>query len=369
MKDEPALLVRLADRSYPIHLGEGLLDRAGQLIAPVLREPRVFLVVDANLLDTPHPERLAASLATADIAVETLAVPPGEGSKSFAGLERLIDGLLERGIERRSTILALGGGVVGDLAGFAAAIVLRGVDYVQLPTTLLAQVDSAVGGKTGIDTARGKNLVGAFKQPRAVVADTSALDSLPLRELRAGYAEIVKYGCIRDAAFFAWLEEHGGKLLAGDPEARATAVRRSLEIKAAIVARDEREESGERALLNFGHTFAHAYEALAGYGSRLLHGEAVAIGMVAAARLSARLGLAPETDARRLERHLEASGLPISPRALGLSFAPEALLARMRHDKKVAAGRPRFVLWRGIGDAVLTEAVPRDMLYELLAAG
>ena len=368
MSDEPALVVRLGDRSYPIHLGAGLLERAGELIAPLLRTPRVYLVTDAGLLATPHPARLSAGLAEAGLAVETLPVPAGESSKSFAGLEQLIEALLERGIERHSTILALGGGVVGDLAGFAAAVVLRGVDYVQIPTTLLAQVDSAVGGKTGINTRHGKNLVGAFKQPRAVVVDVSVLDSLPARELRAGYAEIVKYGCIRDAAFFAWLEAHGPALLAGDPGARVRAVRRALEIKAEIVARDEREESGERALLNFGHTFAHAYEALAGYGSRLLHGEAVAIGMVRAASLSARLGLAPEADTLRLRRHLETVGLPVSPRDRDLAFAPEALLASMRHDKKIAAGRLRFVLWRGIGEAMLTEAVRTDVLLELLAA-
>ncbi len=368
MSRQPTLTVRLADRSYPIHLEECLLDRAGSLIAPLLREPRLFLVTDENLTRTPHPVRLLRSLEAAGLTVETLPIPAGENSKSFAGLERLVEALLERGIERRSTILALGGGVTGDLAGFAAAIVLRGVDYIQIPTTLLAQVDSAVGGKTGINTRQGKNLVGAFLQPRAVLIDTAVLDTLPARELRAGYAEIVKYGCIRDAGFFAWLEEHGPALLAGDAAARAHAIRRSLEIKAEIVARDEREESGERALLNFGHTFAHAYEALAGYGGRLLHGEAVALGMVEAALLSSRLGLATEADAARLRRHLAAVGLPTAPREMGLDFAPEALLASMQHDKKIAGGRLRFVLWRGIGEVLLTEAVQRDMLHELLAA-
>ncbi len=368
MSEDPPLLVRLADRGYPIHLGRGLLERSGTLIAPLLRLPRVFLVTDENLLRTPHPERLVRGLEEAGLAVETLTVAAGEASKSFATLEALIESLLERGIERRSTILALGGGVIGDLAGFAAAVILRGVDHLQIPTSLLAQVDSAVGGKTGINSRHGKNLVGAFKQPRAVIVDLQVLDSLPARELRAGYAEIVKYGCIRDAGFFAWLEEHGRALLAGDPEARRHAVRRALEIKADIVARDEREESGERALLNFGHTFAHAYEALAGYGSGLLHGEAVAAGMVAAARLSARTGLASEEDAVRLRRHLEEVGLPTSPRDLGFAFPAEALIASMRHDKKVAAGRLRFVLWRRIGEAVLSEAVQEDVLHELLTA-
>ncbi len=368
MSDDTVLDLRLAGGACPVHIGTDLLPRAGALIAPLLRQARAFLVVDANLLATPHPGRLQRTLEEAGIGVETLTIAAGEASKSFAGLEALVEALLERGIERRSTILALGGGVTGDLAGFAAAILLRGVDYLQIPTTLLAQVDSAVGGKTGINSRRGKNLVGAFKQPRAVIVDTAVLDTLPARELRAGYAEIVKYGCIRDAEFFAWLEAHGRELIRGDAGARRHAIRRSLEIKAEIVARDEREESGERALLNFGHTFAHAYEALAGYGSRLLHGEAVAIGMIAAARLSARLGLASEDDALRLRRHLEEIGLPVSLHERGLTFTPEALLARMRHDKKVTAGRLRFVLWRGIGEALLTEAVPEDMLHELLAA-
>ncbi len=360
------LEVSLGARSYPIHLGRGILERAGELLAPLFRVRRCPLVYDARLADTPHPERLRRALATAGIRLDEFPVPPGESSKSFETLEELVEALLAKGIERHSTLLALGGGVVGDLAGFAAAITLRGVDFVQIPTTLLAQVDSAVGGKTGINTRQGKNLVGAFKQPRAVLVDLDTLDTLPPRELRAGYAEIVKYGCIHDAAFFDWLVEHGRALLTGRVEARIHAIRRSLEIKADIVAQDECEETDLRALLNFGHTFAHAFEALAGYDGRLRHGEAVAIGMVAAAELSSRLRLAPSTDRLRLERHLAACDLPTRPAETGLFFAPEAALRVMERDKKRRAGKIRFVLWRGIGRAFVAEEVPLDAVQRTL---
>lgn len=359
------LRVELGPRSYPIHIGSDLLDRAGELLRPLLARPQLFVVTDERVAAAGHAQRLERSLVAANIASTRIVLPPGEATKSFGWLERLIDRLLAAGAERQSTVVALGGGVIGDLAGFAAAVLLRGVDYVQIPTTLLAQVDSAVGGKTGIDTPRGKNLVGAFHQPRAVIVDTKTLATLPLRERRAGYAELVKYGCILDAAFFARLEDEGAAVIAAEPAA-VPAIRRALEIKAAVVAADERETSGRRALLNFGHTFAHAFEACAGYGEALLHGEAVAIGMVCAAGLSAALGVADPADTARLTRHLTALGLPTRPTDLGLRFEADALLAAMRHDKKVAGGRIRFVLWRGPGQAFVADAVDEEAVRRLL---
>jgi 3-dehydroquinate synthase len=363
------LRVELGERSYDVRIGAGLLDRAGELLAPLLRLPRAVVVTDHRLAEaTPHPERLEASLARAGVATRRVVVPAGEASKSVGQLEALLDDLLAHGAERRLTVIALGGGVVGDLAGFAAAVLLRGVDYVQVPTTLLAQVDSAVGGKTGVNTRRGKNLVGAFHQPRAVLIDTDTLATLPGRELRAGYAEVAKYGLIRDAAFFEWLEANGGAVLGGDPAAQAYAIRRSLEVKAAIVAADERETGTERALLNFGHTFAHAYEALAGYGGGLLHGEAVSVGMVKALRLSRRLGHCPGQDAERAVRHLEGLGLPVRLADLGMApFPADDLLAAMGRDKKVESARLRFVLARGIGDAFVSGDVPEGAVRATLA--
>jgi 3-dehydroquinate synthase len=363
------LRVELGERAYDVRIGAGLLDRAGELLAPLLRLPRAVVVTDRHLAEaTPHAERLEASLARAGVATRRVAVPAGEASKSVGQLERLLDDLLARGAERRLTIIALGGGVVGDLAGFAAAVLLRGVDYVQAPTTLLAQVDSAVGGKTGVNSRHGKNLIGAFHQPRAVLIDTDTLATLPERELKAGYAEVVKYGLIRDAAFFAWLEANGSAVLGGDPAAQAHAIRRSLEVKAAIVAADERETGTERALLNFGHTFAHAYEALAGYGGGLLHGEAVSVGMVKALRLSRRLGHCTGQDAERAVRHLEGLGMPVRLADLGLApFPADDLLAAMGRDKKVEDARLRFVLARGIGDAFVSADVPERAVREMLA--
>jgi 3-dehydroquinate synthase len=360
------LEVGLGERAYPIHIGGGLLERAGEILAPILAGRRVFVVTDERVVAAGHADRLEVGLAGCGIAHDRIVLPPGEATKSFAWLERLLDEMIARGAERRSTVLALGGGVIGDLAGFAAAILLRGVDYVQLPTTLLAQVDSAVGGKTGIDTPRGKNLVGAFHQPRAVIVDTATLTTLPARERRAGYAEVVKYGCILDAAFLTWLEAEGERVVAGDAAACRAAIRRSLEIKAEVVAADERELSGHRALLNFGHTFGHAFEACAGYGETLLHGEAVAIGMVCAATLSADLGFADPADALRLSRHLAAVGLPTRPADLGLHFDVDRLLAAMRHDKKVERGRIRFVLWQGPGRAFVAEGVDEEAVRRLL---
>lgn len=363
-----SLRVRLGERGYDIHIGPGLLDRAGEILAPHLRLPRAVLVTDRHLAETEHPDRLEAALAQAGISARRVVLPPGEATKSLVRLGELLDDLLAHGAERGTTLIAMGGGVVGDLAGFAAAVLLRGIDYVQVPTTLLAQVDSAVGGKTGVNSRHGKNLVGSFHQPRAVLIDTTTLATLPGRELRAGYAEVVKYGLIRDAAFFDWLEANGGRVLAGDPAVQAEAIRRSLAAKAAIVAADERETGTLRALLNFGHTFAHAYEALAGYGAGLLHGEAVSLGMVKALRLSRRLDLCPGQDVERTVRHLRALGLPTRLADLPdlPRFATDDLLAAMGRDKKVQGARLRFVLARRIGGAFVGGDVPEAALREIL---
>ncbi|GBD41842.1 3-dehydroquinate synthase [bacterium HR39] len=368
MNDVETLRVELGSRSYPVHIGSRLLERAGGLLRALFVRPRAFVVTDEQVAAAGHAGRLEAGLREAGITAHRIVLPPGEATKDFAHLQQLLERLLDHAPERNDVVVALGGGVIGDLAGLAAALLLRGVPLVQVPTTLLAQVDSAVGGKTGIDTRHGKNLVGAFKQPAAVLVDLDTLRTLPPRELRAGYAEVVKYGCIRDASFFSWLEAEGVGVTAGEVEAQRRAVRRSLAIKAEIVARDETETSGERALLNFGHTFAHAFEVLAGYDGRLLHGEAVACGMVMAARLSEELGMATADDRRRLEAVLERAGLPLHPRDLGLAFPPAEVLAAMRHDKKVRGGRLRFVLWRGPGRAGLVDGVPEETVLRVLAA-
>jgi 3-dehydroquinate synthase len=360
------LQVALGERGYDILIGRDVLREAGAAIGERLGRRPLVLVVDGNLRRTGHPARLAASLRDAGLAVSELEVTPGEGSKSWDGIVDLVGRLLELGVDRATVVVAMGGGVVGDLAGFAAAITLRGLDLVQVPTTLLSQVDSSIGGKTGINTAHGKNLVGAFHQPRLVLVDTATLDDLPARELRAGYAEVVKHAFIKDSAFFDWLEENGAALLAGEPAARAEAIRRSLEIKAAVVAADERETTGERALLNFGHTFGHAFEALAGYGQRLLHGEAVSLGMVKAFRLSQRLGLCPATEAARAIGHLARLGLPVRLDDHLPGIAADAVLAAMRSDKKAAAGRLAFVLCRRIGEAFVTRDVPEEALRAVL---
>ncbi len=360
------LRVDLGPRSYDIVVGDGLLDAAGTLAAPLLDQERAVIVADSNT-GPLFADRLRAALRSAGVASECIVLPAGEATKDFDHLDRLVDDLLERRVERRTTLFALGGGVIGDLAGFAAAVTLRGLPFIQVPTTLLAQVDSSVGGKTGINTRRGKNLVGAFYQPRLVLADTGTLDSLDRRQRLAGYAEVVKYGLIDDPAFFDWLDHNGTRLIDGDDAARRHAVLTSCRAKARVVAADERE-SGRRALLNLGHTFGHALEAETGYGERLLHGEAVGLGMLMAFDLSARLGMCPDTDAARLRGHLEAVGLPTR---LGGLFeqppSPETLLAHMSLDKKVQDGRITFVLARGIGAAVLARDVPAADLRWLLA--
>ncbi|MFO1128512.1 MAG: 3-dehydroquinate synthase [Rhodospirillales bacterium] len=360
----PALRVDLGPRSYDIHIGEGLLADAGRLLLPLVPQRRVVVVSDAHVAPL-YLAPLQASLDAAGIANAAVVVAPGEQSKSFQALEALAERLLAMRIERGTVIVALGGGVIGDLAGFAAGILLRGLDFVQIPTTLLAQVDSAVGGKTGINSRSGKNLVGLFHQPRLVLADVRTLATLDDRELRAGYAEVVKYGLIRDAKFFAWLETNGAALLAGDARLRMEAVRVSCRAKAAIVAADERE-AGLRALLNLGHTFGHALEAETGFGDALRHGEAVGLGMVLAFDLSVRRGHCDAADALRVRRHLAAVGLPTDLRFLAATPV-ERLLDHMRTDKKVTDGRLTFVLAHRIGDAFVDRSTPEAAVEALLA--
>ncbi len=365
----------LGPRSYSIHVGVDLLARTGAMLAPLVDGPRAIVITDENVA-VHYLRTVLDSLGEAGIDASSIVLPPGEASKSFVQLEALIDTLLERRIERTTTLIALGGGVVGDICGFASSIVLRGVSYVQVPTTLLAQVDSSVGGKTGINTVRGgktgintvrgKNLVGTFYQPRLVIADTDTLNSLPEREIRAGFAEIIKYGLINDAAFFSWLEENGASLLGGDGAARCHAVAHCCRAKAAIVAADE-TEAGQRALLNLGHTFAHALEAEAGYDGGLLHGEAVALGIQMAFDLSARLGLCPAADARRARALFEASGLPGAPGRLnGVAWNTDALLGHMATDKKVRAGQVTFILSRGIGKSFIARQVSLDEVRRVI---
>jgi 3-dehydroquinate synthase len=359
--------VALGARAYDVLVGDGLIAAAGTHLAPLLKRPRVAIVTDETVARL-HLPAFVASLAQSGIAQQSIVLPPGEHTKSFAELERLLDRLIDAKVERSDIVVALGGGVIGDLAGFAAAILRRGVEYVQVPTTLLSQVDSSVGGKTAIDTRAGKNLVGAFHQPRLVLADIGVLDSLPQRELLAGYAEVVKYGLLGDAAFFAWLEAHGEALIAGDKAARRHAVAASVAHKARVVEGDERETGGARALLNLGHTFGHALEIEAGLSDALLHGEAVAIGMVLAFELSAQLKLCPPPDAARVRRHLARIGLPVEPRLANRWPDPAALIRHMAQDKKVSGGQLTFILTRGIGQAFVTRDVTEAQLIDLFAA-
>jgi len=353
----PHVRVSLGDRSYEIQVGSDQLQFAGATMRPLLPQPRVFVVTDSNVAQY-HLPTLEGSLEAAGIGYTVEVLPPGEATKDFAHLEGLLDAMQDGGCERGTTVVAFGGGVIGDLAGFAAAIYQRGIPYIQIPTTLLAQVDSSVGGKTAIDTRWGKNMVGAFHQPRLVIADIDLLATLPARQLRAGYAEVVKYGLINDPAFFSWLEANGAAVLAGDKAALSHAVYQSCLAKASIVTEDERE-TGRRALLNLGHTFAHALEAEAGFGDLLLHGEAVAIGMVCAFRLSVRTGRCPPGDLGRVARHLMNSGLPIGPPALpDRDWDPAQLVARMSSDKKVKDGKIGFVVAGGIGKAEMARDIP-----------
>ena len=359
------LSVDLADRGYDIVIGPSLIDRVGALLDPVLESRRVVIVSDETVAGLYLP-RLERALTDSGIRHSAVVVAPGEASKSLESFSALIERMLDGAIERSTTVIALGGGVVGDLAGFAAAVALRGVPFVQIPTTLLAQVDSAVGGKTGLNSRHGKNLIGAFYQPQLVLADCDVLSTLPRRQLLAGYAEVAKYGAIDRPDFFAWLETAAPALLAGDTAALTAAIRQCCAAKAAIVAADERE-GGVRALLNLGHTFGHALEAETGYGDVLLHGEAVAIGMVLAFELSVRLGYCPAADAERLRRHLSHVGLPTRLRAVADDdWSADALLAHMAKDKKVRDGEITFILARGIGRAFIARGVAATDVHSVL---
>ena len=358
MSDTRSITVELGERSYPIFIGSDLLDGGFDLSAHV-RGPDC-LVVTNETVEPLYLDALVANLTGKQVRV--ISLPDGEAYKTLETVEDILDTLVENGANRDTTVVALGGGVVGDIAGFAAACYMRGVDFVQAPTTLLAQVDSSVGGKTGVNHASGKNLIGAFHQPRAVLIDTGTLKTLPDRELKAGLAEVIKYGAIVDADFFAWIEDNLEALIARDADALAAAVQRSCELKAGIVAEDERER-GRRALLNFGHTFGHAIEHCQGYG-KWLHGEAVAVGIIMAAELSVRLGRLQQGDASRVRALLEAFGLPVQPPPIGA----RAMRALMAMDKKVSAGRLRLVLFDGLGASSMEADTPLDELAAVLAA-
>jgi 3-dehydroquinate synthase len=352
------LKVQLGDRSYPIYIGAGLLAR-GELLFDKLRQKKVAIVTNTTVAPR-YLARLRGALESRGVTVVSIVLPDGEAHKSWETLNHIFDTLLEQRCERGTALIALGGGVVGDLAGFAAAVYLRGVPYIQVPTTLLAQVDSSVGGKTAINHPLGKNMIGAFYQPLAVISDTDTLGTLPPRELAAGLAEVIKYGLIRDPAFFDWLESNMARLVRREPEALAYAIERSCANKAEVVALDERED-GVRALLNLGHTFGHAIEAGTGYGN-WLHGEAVAAGMVLAARLSRRMGLMNDGEVRRVEAILRTAGLPVQAPDLGVA----RYLELMGHDKKVEGGQIRFILLKRIGEAFVSAQVPGDALADVL---
>ena len=359
--------VGLGERAYEVVIGRGLIAEAGARIRPFLKRARVAVVSDETVWAL-HGAALTAGLAAEGIIASPVIVPPGEQTKSFEGLADVSDRLLALELDRGDLIVAFGGGVVGDLAGFAAAIYKRGIDFVQIPTTLLAQVDSSVGGKTAIDHPRGKNLIGAFHQPRLVLADLDVLATLPDREMRAGYAEVIKYGLLGDFAFFEWLEANAAKVLAREPQALIHAVARSVEMKAEIVIEDEKE-AGRRALLNLGHTFGHALEAETGYGEALLHGEAVAAGSAIAFRFSAAQGLCQAQDARRAEAAIAAAGLPVSMAQVAAKpFSAEALVRHMAQDKKAEDGRLTFILARALGDAFVAKDVDARAVAEFLKA-
>ena len=357
--------VDLPGRDYDVLIGPGLIADSGQLITPLLNRPRVCVLTDQTVAEL-HLESLRAGLATCGISMEALALPAGEATKSWGPLEQSVGWLLDQKVERGDMVVAFGGGVIGDLAGFAAAILRRGVRFVQIPTSLLAQVDSSVGGKTGINAEQGKNLIGAFHQPSLVLADTDVLGTLTARDFLAGYGEVVKYGMLGDAAFFEWLEDNGPALAAGNMPARVEAVRRSVQMKADIVARDETEQ-GDRALLNLGHTFGHALEAATGYSDRLLHGEGVAIGCALAFELSSRLGLCSQEDPSRVRAHLKAMNMKTDLADIPGDLPSTAELMRlMGQDKKVVQGQLRFILARGLGEAFVTAEVPPEAVMSVL---
>lgn len=354
--------VGLGARSYDILIGNGLLDRADHCIAPILAGRPPIIITDDVVATTQLP-RLQKAFGK---DCRTIILPSGEGTKSWTQLERLMDELLDLGVERKDKIIALGGGVIGDLVGFAASILKRGCGFIQVPTTLLAQVDSSVGGKTAINVKAGKNLVGSFHQPSLVVIDPTVLDTLPDRAMRAGYAEVVKYGLINDADFFAWCEGHADKILAREPHALVKAIEHSVRAKAAIVAADERETEDRRALLNLGHTFGHALEADTGFSERLLHGEGVAAGMALAHLYSARLGHMEEQETARVVEHLKAVGLPTTLAAAHVKATGQQLVDHMLHDKKMSGGKLPFILTKGIGNAYVDRHVDLADVTEFL---
>ncbi|WP_170324680.1 3-dehydroquinate synthase [Ruegeria arenilitoris] len=357
--------VELGERSYDVEIGPDLLAQAGTRIAPLLHRPKVAVVTDENV-SALHLDALRDGLAAAGIEMTSLTLPAGEATKSWPHFECTVEWLLAEKVERRDVVIAFGGGVIGDLVGFAAAVLRRGVRFVQIPTSLLAQVDSSVGGKTGINAPQGKNLIGAFHQPSLVLADTSVLGTMTQRDFLSGYGEVVKYGLLGDAAFFEWLEQNGTDVSGGDMAARVRAVTRSVQMKADIVARDETEQ-GDRALLNLGHTFCHALEAATGYSDRLLHGEGVAIGCALAFELSSRLGLCSQEDPSRVRAHLRAMGMKTDLADIpGELPGAEALVDLMAQDKKVIDGQLRFILARGIGEAFVTSDVPREAVISVL---
>ncbi len=360
--------VDLPGRAYDVLIGTSLLAEAGTHIAPMLKRSRVVVISDENVAAL-HLASLQDGLRADGIDSVAMTLPAGEATKSWPHLMACVDWLLDQKVERGDIVVALGGGVIGDLVGFAAAILRRGVRFVQVPTSLLAQVDSSVGGKTGINARHGKNLIGAFHQPSLVLADVGVLGTLRPRDFLAGYGEVVKYGLLGDAAFFEWLEGQGPALAAGDVPARIEAVRRSVQMKADIVSRDETEQ-GERALLNLGHTFCHALEAATGYSDRLFHGEGVAVGCALAFALSARLGLCSQEDPSRVRAHLRDMGMKTDLGDIdGDLPGPQALLDLMGQDKKVVQGQLRFVLARGIGDAFVTGDVPPEAVLDVLRDG
>lgn len=363
----PCLMVDLSDRSYPIFMGKGVLESLEDWLPLDLQGRRAFVISDETVAAL-YAESFSARLGSLMKDVFLKILPVGEGTKSFSRLEEILEWMLEIGCTRQSVLFAVGGGVIGDITGLAAALALRGVDFIQIPTTLLAQVDSSVGGKTGINTPQGKNLVGAFYQPKAVAIDLATIATLPHRERQAGYAEIVKYGLLGNADFYEWLEKNGQNVLDGEPEALAKAIETSCQMKADIVRQDEREETGLRALLNLGHTFAHAIETAAGYDGRILHGEAVGIGLVLAARLSARLGKISYFDAERVKLHLSTLGMKTEIRDVlpPLLLNPQELLHLMGKDKKNTSEGLVFVLLQSIGQAAVCRGVDTNLVLETL---
>lgn len=364
--DTNIVTIDLGLRSYDIYIGTGLLYRFADFVPTDVEGTHIYIVTDTNVQS--YADRIKNILMDAGAGrCEVMALTPGEGSKSFKTVDKVTDWMLGNGISRDSLVVAVGGGVVGDVTGFCASVVMRGVPYIQVPTTLLSQVDSSVGGKTGINTRKGKNLIGSFYQPVAVVADIETLKTLPERELLAGYAEVLKYGLIRDSAFFTWLTKNGADVCKLDEADTAYAIEVSTKAKAMLVQADEKEQ-GQRALLNLGHTFGHALEAAAGYNGTLLHGEAVAIGMVMAFDLSVRMGLCERHDLERVEKHLMDIGLPTRASSIqpALNTSVDELLKTMSRDKKVEKGKMRFILSNGIGDAFIEGNVPQDLVRDVL---